>query len=293
MQKIITLSKYVDLARWRKPVAIGLIVFIAVMWGFIVYSSSHPLSDWQVNYRPPVLSLLSGQSPYTHGASNNPPWTYVLLAPFALFPPALGNTAIGLVCMAALALTGYKLGAKPLPLALLLFTPQVMFLSRNGGIDWLIALGFIMPPQIGLFFVLIKPQIGICVALFWFVEAWRKGRMCEVLRVFAPVGLAYAASVAVFGLSSILPMQAGELVAAKYPWDATTFPLTIPVALVLVVSALRSRDLKKAILASPFLSPYVAFYSWPAAVLGLAGNSWYMLAAVAGMWIVSTLAGQF
>ncbi len=282
-----------NLNRWKKPIAVGMIVFLALMWGFIIYISSHPYSDWRNSYRPPILMLLEGKNPYDYPAANNPAWTYLLLSPLALLPPALGNTAIGLICSVSFAFTGYRMGVKPLPLALLLFSPQIMFLSRNGGIDWLVVLGYIMPPQIGLFFVLIKPQIGIAVALFWMAEAWRKGGIKQVVVTFAPVSLAYLVSFLLFGLHAILPQQANALIEMKPNWDATMFPFSIPIGLLLITAAIRSRDLHKAILASPFLAPYVAFYSWPAAVLGLSESPLYMVVVLLGMWIVSSLTWQF
>src|SRR5690606_38971700 len=68
------------------------------------------------------------------------------------------------------------------------------------NIDWLPLVGFVLPPQIGLFFILIKPQMGLAVALFWLVEAWREGGLREVIRVFGPVGAALALSLALYGL---------------------------------------------------------------------------------------------
>jgi len=277
--------------KWEKPIALGILIMLLPIWGYIIYISADPSTDWQRNYLPAVRDLIHGNSPYTGHSAYNPFWTYLLLTPLALLPPVCGNIAIGLLCMITLGWTGYRLGVKPIPLALLLFTPQAMFLSRNGGIDWLVALGFVLPPQIGLFFVLIKPQIGIAVALFWFVEAWRNGKLREVARVFAPVCAAYLIGYALFGMDAI--WRGTEFIGSKYPWDATLFPVSIPVGLVLLYQALKNRDLRKSILASPFLAPYVAFYSWPVAVLGLAEDSWAMSLAILGMWVVSIINKQY
>jgi len=193
--------------------------------------------------------------------------------------------------MAVFAFVAWKLGAKPLSLAMLLSTPQLMFLSRNGNIDWLVVLGFIMPPQIGLFFVLIKPQIGLAVAVFWFIEAWRNGKIREIVRVFAPVSAAYLVGYLLFGVEAI--WRGTEFIYIKYGWAATTFPFTIPVGLALLYKSLRSRNIMMSISASPFLAPYIAFYSWPAALLGIVDNTWLMVPAVIGMWILAIIKMQF
>lgn len=277
---------------WKIAIALSGIILIIIVWGYIIYRWQFSyLTDWQCNYFPAVHDLLQGNTPYGNHSTFNPFWTYILLIPFALLPPVLGEVAIGITCIISFAFVGYKLGAKPLSLALLLFSPQLLFLSRNGGIDWMIALGFIMPPQIGLFFVLIKPQIGICVAIFWFFEAWEKDKIKEVIRVFAPVCTGYVIGYILFGTDAI--WRGSEFIGSNLEWDATTFPLTIPVGLVLLISAIRSHNIKLAIPASPFLAPYIAFYSWPAALLGLADNTWLLTIAVIGMWIIAIITGQY
>ena len=277
--------------RWRRPLIVGGFVFTALMWGYIIYLGSIPASDWRSNYLPTVQDLLRGNSPYIGHSAFNPFWTYILLVPFSLLPPVLGHVAIGITCMVVFGFVGYRLGAKPLPLAMLIFTPQLIFLSRNGGIDWMVVLGFILPPQIGLFFVLIKPQIGICVAVFWLIEAWRKGKLREVFRVFTPICVGYTVGYAIFGIDAI--WRGSQFIGTEYPWDATTFPFTIPIGLVLLVFAIRSRDLKFAIPASPFIAPYVAFYSWPASLLSIVSEPWLMAAAWFGMWITTIFTLQF
>jgi len=57
----------------------------------------------------------------------------------------------------------------------------------------------VLPPVVGLFFIAVKPQVGIAVAIFWFVEAARRGGGREVVKVFAPIAVALAAPLAVFG----------------------------------------------------------------------------------------------
>lgn len=277
--------------KWTTLFALVMFIGFVALWGRSISLTIHPGSDWQGNYYPAIRDLLQGKSPYTGHAAYNPFWAYLLLIPFALLPPDIGNIAVGLACMATFAFVAYKLGAKPLSFALLMFTPQLFFLSRNGGIDWLVTLGYILPPQVGLFFVLIKPQIGITVALFWFVEAWRRGKLRKVLQVFMPIGLAYAVGYFLFGTDAI--WRGSAFIGSSKPWDLTTFPFTVPEGLALLLYALRTRNIKWSIPASPLLAPYVAFYSWPAALLGIVDNEWLMVPAVMSMWILAVLKTQY
>lgn len=92
-------------------------------------------------------------------------------------------------------------------------------------------LGYIMPPQLGLFFIAIKPQVGIGVAVFWLVEAWRKGGWRSGLKAFWPF-------TAVLVLSMLLdldwPLRFGQQAGLQ---SASLWPMSIPVSLALLAAA--------------------------------------------------------
>ena len=72
----------------------------------------------------------------------------------------------------------------------------------------------------------------------WLVEAWRAGSLRQVVRVFAPVTLVLLVSLAVFGLWPLNMLKATEF--TTY-WNASLWPYSIPVGLVLTVAAIAPR----------------------------------------------------
>jgi len=149
--------------------------------------------------------------------------------------------------------------------------------------DWLSILGFVMPPQFGLFFISIKPQIGIAIAPFWLVEAWRAGGWWQVIKTFAPFTLVLLLSFVIFGF---WPLETVREDIAHVSYNASRWPMSIPVGLALFVTAIRKRRIEYAMAASPCLSPYLLFYSWGGVLLSIISNVPETVAAVIGLWIL-------
>src|SRR5262249_52602097 len=153
-------------------------------------------------------------------------------------PEAVGRVMLLFCGLASYAFVAHKLGAKPIAVASLLASPLVMHVLLNGNMDWLAVLGFILPPKIGLFFISIKPQVVIAVAPFWLVEAWRDGGWKQVLKVFAPFTIILMLSFVLFGLWPLETVR--DNIAGVY-FNASLWPLSIPVGLALFITALRKR----------------------------------------------------
>jgi hypothetical protein len=256
--------------------AIASIIFVAV-------GSLFPIMgiDWIDVFRPAARELLLLRNPYEVPGFYYPTWTLFILMPFAILPEPIGRTAFLLVSGAAFGYTAYRLGAKPLVLGAFLLSPPVIHCLLNANIDWMVLLGFVLPPQIGLFLVLIKPQTGFVVALYWVVEAWRNGGPKEVFRVVWPVTVGMLLSFLIFGL---WPLRASGTVG--FFWNASLWPMSIPVGLGLLVAAFRTRQKRYAMAASPCLSPYVLFHSWSAAFAAVIPHQLEFFAAWVGLWIL-------
>lgn len=237
--------------------------------------------DWRNVFRPASRAILDGKSPFSISGYFNAPWSVIALIPLALLPEDYGYALLVMLSLAGFAYTAHRLGGKLLAVIVVLLSPPVIHSLLNGNIDALSVIGFVLPPQIGLFFVLIKPQIGVAVALYWLVEAWRKGRMREVLRVFVPVGVALILSFVLFGL---WPLQFEQEI--DLWWNASLWPASIPVGLVLIVTAFRQRRIEFAMAASPCLSPYVLLHAWVGALLGVVSRLPETIAAVIGLWLL-------
>jgi hypothetical protein len=265
----------------RKPIAILIAICAALALSFLIAPIVPPAIDWTTTFRPSTLTLLSGHSPYGRFYLVHAPWTLILLTPMALLPEAVGRVMLLFCSLASYAYVAYRLHAKPVAIIFLLISPLVMHLLLNGNMDWLAILGFILPPQLGLFFISIKPQIGIAVGPFWLIEAWRLGGWKLVLKTFAPFTAVLLLSFAIFGF---WPTYSFSVISVSY--NASLWPLSIPVGLALLVTAIRKRKIEYAMAASPCLSPYLLFYSWGGVLLSIISSVPETVAAVIGLWIL-------
>ena len=201
------------------------------------------------------------------------------------FQPALSAWAYFAFSLVAYLFTGYRLRARPIALGAFLLSAPVLHSLQLGNVDILVMLGFALPAPVGIFFVLVKPQMGIGMAIFWLVEAWKRGGIRRVVQTFLPVTAVLGASFALFG--NWLERGSDSFVSSG--WNSSLWPYSIPLGLALLYLALKYVRPRLAIPASPFLSPYVAFNSWQVALAGLLGNDWGMVLAVGGIWIFSFL----
>jgi len=244
--------------------------------------------DWINTYRPAALSVLAFRSPYTIEIFHSPPWAVIPLIPLAVLPERIGfgfNFCLGMVSTGYVA---YRLGAKPLTIAAILLSYPVLFSNIYGNIDWLVYLGLILPPRWGLFFILIKPQAGIGLAIYWLFESYWEGGFKKIASSFAPVVGATLISFALFGW-----WPAAGFSEIGKSFDASLWPQSFPIGLVILASAIRTRRPGLALASSPFFSPYVAPSSWGAAVLGLLPQEIETIIAVIGIWILRLYSGRF
>jgi hypothetical protein len=238
--------------------------------------------DWVYVYRPAILEIFSWRSPYNIPYIINPPWTLLPLMPFALLPAQVGAVTMIFVSLGIFYFVARRFGAVPLVAAALLFSPAVVLDILAVNVNSLVAVGLLLPPQIGLFFVLIKPQMGAAIALFWLVEAWREGGFLRVVRVFAPVTIAFLVTFLIYGL---WPLRMQGLM-APHPINFSLWPGSLPIGLVLLVYAIRKRDLRFALFSAPMFSPYMMLTAWMFPLLGLSKHRLETYVAIVGLWAV-------
>lgn len=240
-------------------------------------------TDW-IHILPAVEAFLRGGNPYLVGEGFHkvyePFWTYILLAPFALFPFWVGRTLLFIVSLGAFMYTAVRLGATRWQLLLFLSSAAVIGCLNNGNLDWLVTLGLWMPPQIGLFFVLIKPQVGIGIALYWAWASWILSGWKGVVRVFAPVTAAYLLSFLLYGfwIKQLIGMDVN-------PDNWSGFPLTVLPALLLIYSSARWWNRKLFMFSSPLLAPYTSQFSYSVSLLALFEKPILFVVAWILLWI--------
>lgn len=260
-------------------VLLGLAALVAVSGLFLPEGI-----DWHLTYRPVAQLAIQGKSPYSPELPMPfpyAPWALLPVVPLGLLPENLGRGAWFVLALAAYTLFALRMGANRFTLPAFLVSPPVMHGLYNANIDFLALVGYVFPPQIGLFFLMIKPQIGIGGMVFWLVYSWQKGGVREVVRVFWPVTTAFFLSLVFFGLWPL-----GFLEPMQYSWNVSLWPVSIPVGLCLMALAFRHHSIRYSVAASPCLSPYVLFHSWAGIMGSILNDTVLSLTALAGLWIL-------
>lgn len=214
------------------------------------------MNDFDVFYRA-AQSVLHGQSPYTLNFFN-PGWALLFIMPLTLFPL---SSATALWCAASfagivVALRRFRVAWSRIALWLIA-SPLGLVMLLWGNLDWLCILGATLPPVVGIWLVMLKPQIGIVVALVWVYQAWRARNWRGLILLTVPISLMLIAQLAVWGIPRAVGLPS---VATVWPWGV------LLVALGLMTRRLRVERIPDALLIAPLLSPYVNPISWSAAL---------------------------
>jgi hypothetical protein len=213
--------------------------------------------DWKGAFRMACLELLNGKSPYQVIGFFNPPWVLLPLLPLAFLSPALGSAVMFVLNFFVYLFVMMKLKTNVWLIIPFIIFSGMLINSINGNIDGLVALGFVLPPQIGLFFISAKPQIGMAVAVFWLIEAWLEGGVKKVFDVFLPLAIAVIISFLLFGFWILNGLKG----TANNPWNTSIWPNGIPIGFIFLGLAVWKREIKFAIAASPFFTPYLSIHS--------------------------------
>jgi hypothetical protein len=222
------------------------------------------------------LLVLAGRNPYVGQAFMNPPWVLIPLLPFALLPERVGRAALVVVSLGTLGYTAHRLGLSPSFAAVWLLSPPVLASLYAGNLEWLVLAGMILPHWLGITLLALKPQVGGGIILLWAIEAYMANGWHAVARLLAPTAALFALSFLAFGAWPAYcerPANPG----------AAAFPLSLLVGLPLLWLAIRRRDERLALAATPYLSPYAMLHSWSGMLLGVSETG-TLAVAVAALW---------
>lgn len=232
--------------------------------GAVWMASFVPNADWYGTFDPAGRYVLQGHSPYQQPLFINPPWAILLILPFILFPPAIARGLVLVCSLAALIYTTWRLHSPKLATIALLLSPTAIGSLLAGNLDLFVLLGVFLPPAWGLLMLMIKPQIGVGVALYYLTEAWRNNKAVGILRTFAPVGIGYLFSAVLF------PVWVERMIGKpENVWNRSLFPYGIPIGLFFLWLAIRKRNVFFALASTPFFSPYLTFYTYLIIQIGL------------------------
>jgi len=247
----------------------------------IIFSIYHflPLGqDWN-GIRNAIHAMLAGRSPYIDTVFN-PPWILALLVPAAILPVKLGGALLSFLNLSVYAFAALRMGKSPWLAALLLITPAMFRQMVDPNLEFLVVMGLLLPPRLGIFLILAKPQLGAFVALFWIVEAWREGGPRQTIQLLVPITLVTLASIALYGW---WPLRGFGLIGSFQ--NVSMWPTSIILGIPLIVYALQTRQMNLALLSTLFLAPYYGVYSIHVPLLGLLPHRFLTLSAVIGFWI--------
>jgi hypothetical protein len=243
---------------------VALCVFVYIVHEFYLPDNELLGVDWVVAYQPAADKLLSGENPYDVDLFYNPPWALFPLIPITFLPVNIAICAMFVLNIMAYVFVMHKFKYHVITMALFILFSRMWINSYNANIDGFVALGFLLPPQIGLFIVLLKPQLGLPVALFWAFQAYQVGGVKRVIQIFLPVAIAFLISFFIYGMYMTRPQDLLNIY-----WNASIFPYGVPVGILLIVLSLMKMDIRFAIAAGPFLSPYLSAHAWAFSYLGI------------------------
>ncbi|MFP3852850.1 MAG: hypothetical protein ACLFWD_01005 [Anaerolineales bacterium] len=236
--------------------------------------------DWEIAFRPAALAVVNGESPYSIPGFFNPPWTIIPLIPLAVLPARIGwglYTVIGFLILGLLAI---RFKANRITFALLLSSPPVLHGVLNGNLDWLALSGLLFPRWLGLFFISMKPQIGIGVAVYWIVNTYQRDGGKNLLLLLAPIGTISVISILMFGPWPLRSTQEIDLW-----WNASLWPWSIPFGLAFLLLAIRDKKEELSLVSSPMLSPYVLLHSWVSSLFAVLKNTRASILVIGGIWL--------
>jgi len=276
---------------WKIVIILSSVILtIAACHTFAVYIGIP--TDW-TTYRLATRALVEGRSPYVLDNDcqfYNPPWALLPLIPFAYLPPPLDS-----LCIVALGLVGVVgfclwVGIPGKNALVWLTTPPVIGGVIVGQIDWMVLYGFTlqMPNVLAYFFLLIKPQVGLGVAIYRFVESWRTRGLLKALYETVPVAGCLLASFFAYGL---WPLNGVAMAGQEVDWFTTLWPQALVAGIPLLYLALNQRKVRYAMAAAPCFSNHVLPSSWMGALLALEHKPKLLLVVSISMWAVMILHG--
>ena len=233
------------------------LLFIMVLIGLMfIYIEVFFINDFSLYFHDSAALFFQGQNPYQVPGIFTPPWLNLLFGPLLLLPEPLAAAVLTLANLVALSFLLYRSKASLPVLFMALFSPVTLYMVRTSNVDALLLLGVMLPPQWGLILLLTKPQLGMGIAVYWAWEAFRSGGIRKLIKIFAPITIAYAVSFSIYGFYILEGRSAIDTA-----WNANLyfFPYLIPVAIILLIAAIRRKQVSLtygvAALASPYASP--------------------------------------
>ena len=238
---------------------------LALALALAVYMASlMPTADWFDTFDPAARGVFSGLAPYHRVGYVYPVWGVVPLLPIVLFPPQIAHGLMYIVCALILFYIMWRLKVGVVAAVAFFLSPTAIGALMVNNIDPMVISGILFPPVWGLFLLVLKPQIGFGVVIYYLVEIWRKDGFWGAVRTFAPVSIAWMISAALFPVWIERMLRNPQII-----WNRSLFPYLIPLGLFLLWLAFRNKNPYFALASSLFFAPYHSLYSYIIVQIGL------------------------
>ena len=157
-----------------------------------------------------------------------------------------------------------------------MLSPYVFYALWHGNVDSLVLMGATLSPAWGIWLLLLKPQLSIGLSLVWFYRSYQKGWKTPLYN-FGPASAVYLGCWILGIHPTTTPIHE--------PWNIQAWPWGIFPGLVLVWLAIKNKNNKLAIAASPFTSPYVGLQTWVGTLLPATGKLYLLIFGTVLGWI--------
>lgn len=231
------------------------------------------MGDFDVFYQS-GRAVLSGVNPYSVEGFYSPLYVAIGFALLALLPmPIAFHLFAGFVFL-SFGLAFYMLTNRQIKMTILLMcSPFPLMTAWYGNLESLVLIGSIIAPMVGIWLVMVKPQLGLIVALLF---VWQARSLRSIARLIIPVGCLYALSFAL-GMWRTTPIAEA--------WNIRLWPIGLLIGIPAAMIALHKRRIDWALFAGPFVAPYLgAPFAFVGTLPLLAQRRWLAAAIVMVSW---------
>lgn len=270
--------------------ALVALISLAVLFTSLARLDILVANDWYHTYYPAARAFLRLENVYQAVPIYfAPPWTLVPLIPFALLPIAAARALFFIAGLFGFSWLAWKINPQPAAVLSFLFSAPVACCLIQGNVEWLPLLGLLMPPQLGLIFLAMKPQTTIAVMVYVIWKAYRQHRqngrlegLAGALATMLPTICLFLASWALYGPWFL---RIGGAARAATWTVITPWPWLFPLGLALLYLSIRLDHRPYALAASLLLTPYAIPTTWSAFMLAFIRSKRGMFVASLASWI--------
>ena len=265
----------------RREVLLVLLLVLVIPVAVFIATALPAGVDFRFNFYPAGQAALAGQDMYSVNGFYTPPWIAVVLAPLGMLPLQASWAIFTLLSLGTSLVTFHRMGLTRRQLVLLAFSPFVLFNLWHGNLDSFVLLGSVLSPAVGVWFLLLKPQLTWPLIALWLFRCRKNYKSRSSIALV--LSFLTASAIAGFASLSHLPDP------ASMPWNTSLWPISIPVGLILLLLAALYDDEKIALASAPLLSPYLAIHSWLLTTLPFLRRPLFLASFVALAWVAVTL----